>query len=45
MSTYTDIATISAAGLATGLKPGQTDITASLSGVTGNGITLTVISP
>jgi len=30
MSTYTDIATISAAGLATGLKPGQTEITASL---------------
>jgi hypothetical protein len=45
MSTYTDIATISAAGLATGLKPGQTEITASLSGVTSNGITLTVISP
>jgi hypothetical protein len=45
MSTYTDIATISAAGLATGLKPGQTDITASLAGVTSNGITLTVISP
>jgi hypothetical protein len=45
MSTYTDIATISAAGLATGLKPGQTEITASLSGVTSIGITLTVISP
>ena len=45
MSTYTDIATISAAGLATGQKPGQTDITASLAGVTSNGITLTVISP
>jgi trimeric autotransporter adhesin len=45
MSTYTDIATISATGLATGIKPGETEITASLTGVTGNGITLTVISP
>jgi hypothetical protein len=44
-STYTDVATISAAGLATGLKPGQTDISATLAGVTSNYITLTVISP
>jgi trimeric autotransporter adhesin len=44
-STYTDVAAISAAGLATGLKPGQTDISATLNGVTSNGITLTVISP
>ncbi len=44
-STYVDVATISAAGLATGLKPGQTDISASLAGVVSNGITLTVISP
>jgi trimeric autotransporter adhesin len=45
MSTYTDIATISAAGVATGLKPGQTDIFATLTGVTSNDITITVISP
>ena len=44
-STYVDVATISAAGLATGLKPGQTDISASLAGVVSNDITLTVISP
>ena len=39
------IASISYSGLATGLKPGQTDISASLTGVVSNGITLTVISP
>jgi len=44
-STYVDVAAISAAGLATGLKPGQTDISATLTGVVSNGITLTVISP
>jgi hypothetical protein len=44
-STYTDVATISAAGLATGLKPGQTDIFATLAGVTSNDITITVVSP
>jgi trimeric autotransporter adhesin len=44
-STYVDVATISAAGLATGLKPGQTDISATLAGVTSNDITVTVIAP
>jgi len=37
-------ATISAAGLATGVAQGTTQITASLSGVTSPGVTLTVIS-
>jgi hypothetical protein len=44
-STETDVATISASGLATGLKPGQTDISATLSGVISNDITITVVSP
>lgn len=43
-STDTTIATISSTGLAAGLKPGQTVITAILSGVTSIGTALTVIS-
>ena len=39
------IATISATGLATGVAPGKTTITATLSDVTSLGIVLTVISP
>jgi uncharacterized protein YjdB len=39
------IATISATGLATGVAPGKTTITATLSDVTSVGIVLTVIAP
>ena len=39
------IATISATGLATGIAPGKTSITATLSDVTSLGIVLTVIAP
>ena len=39
------VATISAAGLATGIAPGKTSITATLSDVTSLGISLTVIAP
>jgi hypothetical protein len=44
-SAETDVATVSASGLATGVKPGQTDISATFSGVASNDITITVVSP
>lgn len=44
-STDITIATISSTGLATGIKPGQAVITATLSGVTSIGTALTVVSP
>jgi len=44
-SNDTTIATISSTGLATGIKPGQAVITATLSGVTSIGTALTVVSP
>jgi hypothetical protein len=44
-SSDTTVATISATGLATGVAPGSTDITASLSGVTNPAVTLDVVTP
>jgi hypothetical protein len=44
-SSNTTIATISSAGLATGVAAGNTNITASLSGVTSPAVTLAVKAP
>ena len=41
----TGIGTISSSGLATGVAPGSTSVTASLSGITSNSVTLSVVAP
>ena len=45
LSSDTTVATISSAGLVTGIAAGTTNITASLSGITSPIVTVTVISP